>query len=89
MKINYLIVSTLVALTLLVGACAHAATPTSQPPTAAAAMTGPATVNVGKNSKYNPEFYSNARFTTNSGLAADSNPEGINRKSQYQTAGFQ
>ena len=88
MKINYLIVTTLVALTLLVSACAPTATampaatqapaatvamPTaamstqapamtatgssgSMPadtPTAASAMTsGPATVNVGKNSKY-------------------------------------
>jgi len=84
MKINYIIVTTLVALTLLVSACAPSPTavpisqpPTAQPaatlapatqapaatatsgvsmpaatPTAAAAMTGPATVNVGKNSKY-------------------------------------
>jgi len=81
MKINYLIVTTLVALSLLVSACAPAPTappPTAQPaatmapatqapaatatsgasmpadtPTAASAMmTGPATVNVGKNSKY-------------------------------------
>lgn len=46
MKNNYLIVSTLVALTLLVSACAPApaATPTSQPPTAQPAATmAPAT----------------------------------------------
>ena len=85
MKTNYLIVTMLVALTLLVSACAPAPTaaPTMQPPTvmapatqapAATAMapatqapatatsmpantpamsgSGPATVNVGKNSKY-------------------------------------
>ncbi len=44
MKINYLIVTTLVALTLLVSACAPAATPTAQPPTAQPAATmAPAT----------------------------------------------
>ena len=44
MKINYLIVTTLVALTLLVSACAPAAMPTAQPPTAQPAPTmAPAT----------------------------------------------
>jgi predicted lipoprotein with Yx(FWY)xxD motif len=39
MKINSLIVTALVALTLLVSACAPAATPTTQPPTAMPAAT--------------------------------------------------
>jgi predicted lipoprotein with Yx(FWY)xxD motif len=63
MKSTYFIVTTLVALTLLVSACAPAAMPTTQPPTAMAPATqapapaasagaGAATVNLGGNSQY-------------------------------------